>query len=46
MKYKIIMALIVLIGLTLLVCYGSWQLALGSYLLIWANNMDFVKKIK
>ena len=27
------------VGVVLLTAYGSWQLALGAFLLIWGNNL-------
>ena len=32
------------VGLVLVGYYGTYQIALGVFLLIWANNTDFVKK--
>lgn len=32
------------VGLVLVGYYGTWQIALGVFMLIWANNFDFIKK--
>lgn len=31
-------------GICLVVVYASWQVALGVFLLMWANNLDYVRK--
>ncbi len=42
-KYKIIMGLITLVilitGFSIVIYWYSWKLAMGIFLIIWANNM-------
>jgi hypothetical protein len=28
-----------------LICYNNWQIAIGVYILLWANNMDWSRRL-
>ena len=41
---KTTLLVIAIIGIGLITYYTKWQVALGVFFLIWANNGDYIKK--
>ena len=42
--FNLFMVLVFIVGLSLVVIYSSWQVALGIFLLPWFNNWELSDK--